>query len=179
MRRRHRRRGGPSGLFVVGNGTLDADLKAWLDERHVSLPCSYHDTAVYFAPTSPNGIGNKLLALTMSFHMALMQRRALVVTDWPPATMPTSCTRRLARRPSGEPPWTRHRALLGTRSRNSCGRRRVSGSSRRTSAAALPSASAQSPPVLSRRRRAFGRPSRSLTGRTADAAHRRCGGRLS
>ena len=34
---------------------------------------------------SPNGIGNKVLALTMSFHLALMQGRAFVVTDWPPA----------------------------------------------------------------------------------------------
>ncbi|KAL1528889.1 hypothetical protein AB1Y20_010212 [Prymnesium parvum] len=79
------------GLSVVGNSTgleLPA-LVEWLEARHRRLACSW-DTPVYFAPFSPNGIGNKLMAMAMAFHIALMTGRALVVTDWPPATLATS-----------------------------------------------------------------------------------------
>lgn len=62
-------------------------LVAWLDARH-RLPCDA-STPVYFAPFSPNGIGNKLMAMVMAFHMALMQGRRLVVSDWPPRTLDT------------------------------------------------------------------------------------------
>ena len=45
---------------------------------------------MWFAGVSPNGIGNKLLGMVMSFHMALLNGRVLVVTDWPPTTLRTS-----------------------------------------------------------------------------------------
>ena len=78
---------GSMGYVVVGNRSLDAALVAWLDARH-RLPCDA-STPVYFAPFSPNGIGNKLMAIVMAFHMALMQGRRLVVSDWPPRTLDT------------------------------------------------------------------------------------------
>ena len=73
----------------VGNQSLDAALERWLAERHHRGACDA-STKVYFAPFSPNGIGNKLLAMVMAFHMALMQGRRLVVTDWPPKTFDVS-----------------------------------------------------------------------------------------
>ena len=36
------------------------------------------------------GIGNKLMAIVMAFHMALMSGRRLVVSDWPPRTLDTA-----------------------------------------------------------------------------------------
>ena len=62
-------------------------LRAWLEMRHTAS-CSYA-TPVYFAPTSPTGIGNKLMGLVMSFHIALLLGRQLVITDWPPYTLDT------------------------------------------------------------------------------------------
>ena len=76
------------GLVHVGNRSLDAALTKWLDQRH-RQPCSLSDP-VYFAPFSPNGIGNKLLAIVMAFHMSLMTNRRLVVSDWPPRTLDTA-----------------------------------------------------------------------------------------
>jgi len=72
--------------MMLEGGGLTPALEAWLDARHTSGRCD-HATAVYFAPTSPNGIGNKLLGLAMAFHVALMGNRRLVVTDWPPTTL--------------------------------------------------------------------------------------------
>ena len=64
-------------------------LGAWLAARHDQSACSW-STPVYFAPFSPNGIGNTLMAIVMAFHMALMQGRRLVVSDWPPRTLDVS-----------------------------------------------------------------------------------------
>lgn len=66
-------------------------LQDWLERRH-RAPCSEQSTPVYFAPFSPNGIGNKLLGIVMAFHIALMEGRQLVVSDWPPQTLKTSYT---------------------------------------------------------------------------------------
>lgn len=63
-----------AGLIHVGNASLDAEISAWLDARHASAHCSW-DTPVWFAPTSPNGIGNKLFGLVMAFHLSLIQAR--------------------------------------------------------------------------------------------------------
>ena len=80
---------GSHGIFRVSNVSLEADgLKEWLDSRH-RMACKA-STPVYFVPFSPNGIGNKLMAMVMGFHIALMQRRALVISDWPPSTLSTS-----------------------------------------------------------------------------------------
>ena len=76
------------GYVEVGNQSLDESLRRWLDARHVS-ECD-RSTAVYFVPFSPNGIGNKVLGIVMGFHMALMEGRKLVVSDWPPRTLDTS-----------------------------------------------------------------------------------------
>ena len=81
--------GGAHGIFHVGNATLDDRLVRWLDARHAKLRCT-PKTPVYFAPFSPNGIGNKIMAMVMAFHIALMDGRALVVSDWPPKTLDTS-----------------------------------------------------------------------------------------
>ena len=81
--------GGAHGIFQVGNATLDDGLVEWLDARHAKLRCT-PETPVYFAPFSPNGIGNKIMAMVMAFHIALMDGRALVVSDWPPTTLDTS-----------------------------------------------------------------------------------------
>ena len=78
-----------TGLVQVGNRSLDAALERWLAARHDAAACSA-STPVYFAPFSPNGIGNKLMAIVMAFHMALMQGRRLVVSDWPPRTLDVS-----------------------------------------------------------------------------------------
>ena len=78
-----------SGLVHVGNRSLDAALAKWIAARHDGAPCD-SSTPVYFAPFSPNGIGNKVLAVVMAFHMALMQGRRLVVSDWPPSTLDVS-----------------------------------------------------------------------------------------
>ena len=75
--------------MAVGNGSLSDELARWLDARHAASPCSWA-TPVYFAPFSPNGIGNKVMAMVMAFHMALVQGRRLVVSDWPPATLDVS-----------------------------------------------------------------------------------------
>ena len=76
------------GLLTVGNATsTDSDLFEWLEARH-HAPCTW-DTPVWFAPFSPNGIGNKVMAMVMAFHMAITERRSLVVTDWPPSTLKT------------------------------------------------------------------------------------------
>ena len=86
--------GTPSGhgLTQLGNATgvgLDDDvLVRWLEARHNTRQCSWN-TPVYFAPFSPNGIGNKLMAMVMAFHIALMSGRSLVVSDWPPSTLRT------------------------------------------------------------------------------------------
>ena len=87
------------GLLHVGNATLSQALTNWLDARHRSMPCSWH-SRVWFAPFSPNGIGNKLMAMVMAFHMALTQERALVVTDWPPRTLDTAYKLRDIMQPS-------------------------------------------------------------------------------
>lgn len=76
-----------SGLVHVGNASLDDPLVAWLEARHRG-PCTW-STPVYFAGVSPNGIGNKLLGMVMALHIALMQGRRLIVTDWPPRTLTT------------------------------------------------------------------------------------------
>lgn len=81
--------GGGQGLLEVGNATLSSELYEWLEARHGSRECN-HDTPVWFAPFSPNGIGNKLMAMVMAFHMAISEKRALVVTDWPPSTLDTT-----------------------------------------------------------------------------------------
>ena len=81
--------GGAHGIFQVGNATLDDGLVRWLDARHAKLRCT-PKTPVYFAPFSPNGIGNKIMAMVMAFHIALMDGRALIVSDWPPTTLDTS-----------------------------------------------------------------------------------------
>ena len=78
-----------TGLVHVGNRSLDAALTAWLAARHDAAPCDA-STPVYFAPFSPNGIGNKVLAAVMAFHMSLMQGKRLVVSDWPPLTLDVS-----------------------------------------------------------------------------------------
>ena len=78
------------GSVPVGNESLDDQLVRWLEQQHGGV-CS-DDTPIYFAPFSPNGIGNKLLGIVMAFHIALMQGRRLVVTDWPPSTLKTSYT---------------------------------------------------------------------------------------
>ncbi|KAL1527864.1 hypothetical protein AB1Y20_009240 [Prymnesium parvum] len=77
-----------SSAVSVGNASLDAPLEAWLEARHTAR-CGWA-TPVYFAGVSPNGVGNKLLAMVMAFHMALMTGRQLVITDWPPTTLKTS-----------------------------------------------------------------------------------------
>ena len=78
-----------TGLVHVGNRSLDDALADWISQRHDKGACST-STPVYFAPTSPNGIGNKLMAIVMAFHMALMQNRRLIVSDWPPRTLDVS-----------------------------------------------------------------------------------------
>ena len=80
---------GAHGIFQVGNATLDEGIVRWLDARHGKLRCTT-STPVYFAPFSPNGIGNKIMAMVMAFHIALMENRALVVSDWPPKTLDTA-----------------------------------------------------------------------------------------
>ena len=77
------------GLLHVGNATLESTtLYEWLEARH-RAPCTF-DTPIWFAPFSPNGIGNKLMGMVMAFHMALSEKRTLVVTDWPPSTLKTN-----------------------------------------------------------------------------------------
>ena len=69
------------GLVHVGNASLDEALARWLALRHDKprQACTA-STPVYFAPFSPNGIGNKLMAIVMAFHMAIMNQRRLVVS---------------------------------------------------------------------------------------------------
>ena len=81
--------GDAHGIFQVGNVTLNDGLVRWLDARHAKLRCT-PSTPVYFAPFSPNGIGNKIMAVVMAFHIALMEGRALIVSDWPPKTLTTT-----------------------------------------------------------------------------------------
>ena len=83
--------GQPQGLVHVGNRSLDEALTRWIALRHdrAREPCTA-STPVYFAPFSPNGIGNKLMAVVMAFHMALMNQRRLVISDWPPRTLDVS-----------------------------------------------------------------------------------------
>ena len=51
----------------MGNRSLDEALAHWISLRHDKprVPCS-PSTSVYFAPFSPNGIGNKLMAIVMA-----------------------------------------------------------------------------------------------------------------
>ena len=72
-----------------GNSTFLPQLFEWLDARHAKRECSW-STPVWFAPVSPNGIGNKVMALVMAFHVALTEKRSLVVSDWPPTTLATT-----------------------------------------------------------------------------------------
>ena len=76
------------GRVEVGNQSLTGALHEWLEAHHRS-PCD-PQTRVYFAPFSPNGIGNKLMGMVMAFHMSLMLGRRLVVSDWPPRTLDTA-----------------------------------------------------------------------------------------
>ena len=62
------------GYVTVGNQSLDDALVAWLDARHLKW-CD-PSAPVYFAPFSPNGIGNKLMAIVMAFHMSIMMVNA-------------------------------------------------------------------------------------------------------
>ena len=82
---------GGQGLLRVGGGnsTFLPQLFEWLDARHAKRECSW-STPVWFAPVSPNGIGNKVMALVMAFHVALTEKRSLVVSDWPPTTLATT-----------------------------------------------------------------------------------------
>ena len=78
-----------AGLVRVGNQSLERSLESWIAARHDAGAACTPTTPVYFAPFSPNGIGNKLMAVVMAFHMALMTGRRLVVSDWPPRTLAT------------------------------------------------------------------------------------------
>ena len=73
----------------MGNRSLEGDILAWLEARHRPPTCDAN-TPVYLAPFSPNGIGNKLMAIVMAFHMSIMMDRRLVVSDWPPRTLDTA-----------------------------------------------------------------------------------------
>lgn len=89
--------GSGQGLLAVSNHSI-SELFDWLDRRH-RAPCT-DTTPVWFAPFSPNGIGNKIMAMVMAFHMAITERRVLVVTDWPPSTLKVSYTLGDVLRPS-------------------------------------------------------------------------------
>lgn len=65
--------GAASGINLVGNASAveHPRLLDWIASRHHKAKCTWA-TPVYFAPFSPNGIGNKLMAMVMAFHIALM-----------------------------------------------------------------------------------------------------------
>ena len=56
--------------------------------RH-RAPCTW-TTPVWFAPFSPNGVGNKLMSMVMALHFSLLAGRQLVASDWPPSTLKTT-----------------------------------------------------------------------------------------
>lgn len=78
---------GMPGAVALGNASLDQALFDWLEAHHTA-PCDWN-TPVWFAPFSPNGIGNKVMSMVMAFHVALMGGKRLVATDWPPSTLRT------------------------------------------------------------------------------------------
>ncbi len=71
------------------NASALAAARRYIARAHDATPCTAA-TPVHYAPVSPNGIGNKVMALVAAFNVALHDGRRLVVTDWPPLTMPVS-----------------------------------------------------------------------------------------